>query len=140
MDTDEHGLRGGAGKSGGGPPRSKTWRMFGAARQTRSVLECASPLALWQARDTTIAIPNAAGATGRVARPVKYGGDNGKPWRGALFHRARRTKLGEDGNQIGAHSALCNSKFDIRNSQLSRLFSGFHFGMLLKFSIKIVLP
>jgi len=51
-------------------------------------------------------IPNAAGATGRVARPVKYGGDNGKPWRGALFHRARRTMLGDDGNQIGAHSAL----------------------------------
>ena len=25
-------------------------------------------------------IPNAAGATGRVSRPVKYGGDNGKPW------------------------------------------------------------
>ena len=43
-------------------------------------------------------IPNAGGATGRVARPVKYGGDNGKPWRGALFHRARRTRLGDDGN------------------------------------------
>ena len=39
--------------------------------------------------------PNAAGATGRVARPVKYSGDNGKPWRGALFHRARRTMLGD---------------------------------------------
>jgi hypothetical protein len=51
-------------------------------------------------------ITNSAGATGRVARPVKYGGDNGKPWRGALFHRARRTMLGDDGNQIGAHSAL----------------------------------
>jgi len=36
------------------------------------------------------------------ARPVKYGGDNGKPWRGALFHRARRTKLGDDGNQMQA--------------------------------------
>jgi hypothetical protein len=35
------------GKSGGGPPQSKTWRMFGAARRTRSVLDCASPLALW---------------------------------------------------------------------------------------------
>jgi hypothetical protein len=35
------------GKSGGGPPQSKTWRKFGAARPTRSVLECASPLALW---------------------------------------------------------------------------------------------
>jgi len=34
-------------KSGGGPPQSKTWRKFGAARRTRSVLECASPLALW---------------------------------------------------------------------------------------------
>ena len=43
-------------------------------------------------------IPNAAGATGRVARSVQYGGNNGKPWRGALFHRARRTKLGDDGN------------------------------------------
>jgi hypothetical protein len=29
--------------------------------------------------------PNAAGATGRVARPVKYGGDNGKPWRRHYF-------------------------------------------------------
>jgi hypothetical protein len=42
-------------------------------------------------------IPNAAGATGRVARPVKYGGYNEKPWRGALFHRARRKMLGDDG-------------------------------------------
>jgi hypothetical protein len=40
--------------------------------------------------------PNAAGVTGRVARPVKYGGDNGKPWRGALFHRARPVKYGKD--------------------------------------------
>jgi len=47
-------------------------------------------------------IPNAAGATGRVARPVKYGGDTGKPWRGALFHRARRTMLGDDGNLMQA--------------------------------------
>jgi hypothetical protein len=39
---------------------------------------------------------NAAGATGRGARPVKYGGDNGKPWRGALFHRARPVKYGGD--------------------------------------------
>jgi len=30
-------------------------------------------------------IPNAAGATGRVARPVKYGGNNGKPWRRHYF-------------------------------------------------------
>jgi hypothetical protein len=30
-------------------------------------------------------IPNAAGATGRVARPVKYGNDNGKPWRRHYF-------------------------------------------------------
>jgi len=37
----------GWGKSGRGLPQSKTWRMFGAARRTRSVLECASPLALW---------------------------------------------------------------------------------------------
>ena len=51
-------------------------------------------------------ILNAAVATGRVARPVKYGGDYGKPWRGALFHRARRTMLGDDGNQIMAHSAV----------------------------------
>jgi hypothetical protein len=69
-------------------------------------------------------IPNAAGTTGRVARPVKYGGDNGKPWRGALFHRARRTMLGDDGNQIGAHSALRTL-----HSALERLFSGIHFGM-----------
>jgi len=47
-------------------------------------------------------IPNAAGATGRVARPVKYGGDYGKPWRGALFHRARRTRPGDDGNLMPA--------------------------------------
>ena len=40
--------------------------------------------------------PNAAGATGRVARPVKYGGDNGKPWRGALFYRARPVKYCKD--------------------------------------------
>ena len=40
--------------------------------------------------------PNAAGATGRVARPVKYSGDNGKPWRGALFHRARPVKYGKN--------------------------------------------
>src|ERR1039458_3198991 len=40
-------------------------------------------------------LPNAAGATGRVARPVKYGGNNGKPWRGALFHRARPVKYGK---------------------------------------------
>jgi predicted DNA-binding antitoxin AbrB/MazE fold protein len=33
---------------------------------------------------------------------VKYGGDNGKPWRGALFHRARRTRLGDDGNLMQA--------------------------------------
>jgi len=36
------------------------------------------------------------------ARPVKYGGDNRKPWRGALFHRARRTMLGDDGNLMPA--------------------------------------
>ena len=30
-------------------------------------------------------IPNAAGAAGRGACPVKYGGDNGKPWRGHYF-------------------------------------------------------
>ena len=42
-------------------------------------------------------IPNAAGATGRVAR---------------------RTKLGDDGNQIGAHSALRTL-----HSALERLFS-----------------
>ena len=29
--------------------------------------------------------PNAAGATGRVTRPVKYGKDNGKPWRRHYF-------------------------------------------------------
>ena len=29
--------------------QSKTWRTCGAARRTRSVLECASPLALWNA-------------------------------------------------------------------------------------------
>ena len=46
----------------------------GRPRPTRSVLECASPLALWHA---AMGIP----PTGRVARPVKYGGDNGKPWR-----------------------------------------------------------
>jgi hypothetical protein len=84
-------------------------------------LDCASPPALWNG---TIAHPNPAGATGRVARPVKYGGDNGKPWRGALFHRARRTRLGDDGNQIAAHSAL-----RIPNSALERLFSGIQFGM-----------
>ena len=33
-------------KSGGGPPQSKTCRKFGTGRQSRSVLECASPLAL----------------------------------------------------------------------------------------------
>jgi hypothetical protein len=74
--------------------------------------------------DGCYGIPNAAGATGRVARPVKYGGDNGKPWRGALFHRARRTMLGDDGNQIGAHSALRTLHFT-----LERLFSGIQFGM-----------
>ena len=41
-------------------------------------------------------IPNAAGAMGRVARPVKYGGDYGKPWRGALFHRVSPVKYGGD--------------------------------------------
>jgi hypothetical protein len=61
---------------------------------------------------------NAAGATGRVARPVKYGGDNGKPWRGALFHRARRTMLGDDGNLMQASGnsfpqfILCYFVFD----------------------------
>jgi len=35
------------GKSGGGPPQSKTLtRNSGGTRMTRSVLECASPLAL----------------------------------------------------------------------------------------------
>ena len=36
----------------------------------------------------------------------------------ALFHRARRTRLGDDGNQIGAHSALRTL-----HSALERLFS-----------------
>ena len=33
-----------------------------------------------------------------------------------LFHRARRTRPGDDGNQIGAHFALRILKFAIRNS------------------------
>jgi len=37
---------------------------------------------------------------------------------------ARRTKFGDDGNQIGAHSALRTL-----HSALERLFSGIHFGM-----------
>jgi hypothetical protein len=48
-------------------------------------------------------IQNSAGATGRVAR---------------------RTRLGDDGNQIGAHSALRTL-----HSALERLFSGIHFGL-----------
>ena len=35
------------GESGRGLPQSKTWRKFRAGRRTRSVLDCASPLALW---------------------------------------------------------------------------------------------
>jgi hypothetical protein len=34
-------------KSGGGPP-PKRWRVTDDKRTVRSVLECASPLALWQ--------------------------------------------------------------------------------------------
>ena len=52
------------GKSGRGLPQSKTWRKFRAGRRTRSVLDCASPLALWNA---AMSIPDAAGATGRAA-------------------------------------------------------------------------
>jgi hypothetical protein len=43
--------------------------------------------------------------------------------RRATGRGARRTMLGDDGNQIGAHSALRNP-----NSALERLFSGVHFG------------
>jgi hypothetical protein len=35
------------GKSGGGPPQSKTLARFLLLSCARSVLECASPLALW---------------------------------------------------------------------------------------------
>jgi hypothetical protein len=35
------------GKSGGGPPQSKTLRAARKLLKTRSVLECASPLALY---------------------------------------------------------------------------------------------
>ena len=38
--------------------------------------------------------------------------------------RGARTRLGDDGNEIGAHSALRT-----RHSALERLFSGIHFGM-----------
>ena len=48
------------GESGRGLPQSKAWRKFRAGRRTRSVLDCASPLALWNAAKS---IPNAAGAT-----------------------------------------------------------------------------
>ena len=48
-------------KSGGGPPQSKTWRKFGAVQRTRSVLECASRLALWN-----VAIAN-SNVQGKVA-------------------------------------------------------------------------
>jgi hypothetical protein len=41
---------------------------------------------------------------------------------GQLVAPARRTMLGDDGNQIAAHSAL-------PHSALERLFSGIHFGM-----------
>jgi hypothetical protein len=41
----------------------------------------------------------------------------------ALFHGARRTMLGDDGNQIGAHSALRTL-----HSALEWLFSGIQFG------------
>jgi hypothetical protein len=51
------------GESGRGLPQSKTWRKFRAGRRTRSVLDCASPLALWNA---AMSIPDAAGAK-RVA-------------------------------------------------------------------------
>jgi hypothetical protein len=70
------------GKSGGGPPQSKTWRKFGEARRARSVLECASPLALW---DGTMANTNAF----RMPQ-------------GQRVAPARRTKLGEVGNQMMA--------------------------------------
>ena len=109
----------------------RTWRRLGRAPETVTGIQmaafCRKPLRRRRKRRQARRcnrIPNSAGATGRVARPVKYGGDNGKPWRGALFHRARRTMLGDDGNQIGAYSALRTL-----HSALERLFSGIHFGM-----------
>src|SRR5208282_5091333 len=65
MDTDEHGLRDEAGEK---RRRAATVQNAGALaedyRTARSVLDCASPLALWNG---AMAIPNVAGATGRVA-------------------------------------------------------------------------
>jgi hypothetical protein len=43
---------------------------------------------------------------------------------GQLVAPTWRTKLGDDGKQIGAHSAIRNP-----NSALERLFSGIHFGL-----------
>ena len=43
------------------PPQSKTWRVFGAGRRTRSVLECASPLPGRALRNSQFAIRNGQG-------------------------------------------------------------------------------
>ena len=43
-------------ESGGGPPQSKTRRPCGRTRPTRSVLECARPLALWNVYDCLYAV------------------------------------------------------------------------------------
>ncbi len=94
-------------KSGRGLPQSKTWRQFGAARRTRSVLECASPLALLNA--ATILTWR------RLGRACK----RGRNLEGGFLPNAATPKR--------TGRALRNSQFAIRNCQ--GFFSGFHLGM-----------
>jgi hypothetical protein len=71
-------------------------------------------------------IPNAAGATGRGACPVKYGGDNGKPWRRRYFtgRGARGWAMTEIGcRRTGIH--FLNSLWGGRlGRELSQLAAG----------------
>ena len=88
--------------SGGGPPQSKTWRKLGAARRTRSVLECASPLALWNGAMANPAVAADVSPfiipAGEEFEPTHVGCYDIPNAAGATGRGARRTRLGDDGN------------------------------------------
>ena len=131
------------GKSGGGPPQSKTWRKFGMARGTRSLLACASPLELWSA---AMANPNVAADVSPLIIPAReefepthvgcYGSPHGQPvaWPGARGWAMTEIKWG-----LSPHFLPRRSKSPRRNAvetgaktgafRTGTLFSDIHFGM-----------
>ena len=128
MDTDEHGLRGGAGKSGGGPPQSKTLARLPVTTEPREA-SWSAPV-LWRfgmrreggrgtpSNGTGVAAArqSAANCDGnsnggflpKAATPIRRAGgrlDATAAFRMPQGQRgapARRTKLGDDGNLMKA--------------------------------------